>query len=150
MKTETFEFKIFLHADYNLVAPLVEIAIDENVIFDSKLEIQDTTVVSTQTLELEKTHHLTIKRLGKTVDCPEQTCKVMDIKIDNTSVRDLVYHTSLYYPEYPEPWATEQKKSGIELEYPVIGETIFGHNGVWCFEFFSPFYQYLINKVKGQ
>jgi hypothetical protein len=150
MKTETLQFEIVLHADYKFLAPVVEIAVNENVIFNSKLKIQHTTITSTQSLKLGKTHSLKIKRSGKNADCPEQTCKVIDIKIDNISVRDLVYHTSLYYPEYPEPWATEQKESGIELEYPVFGETIFGHNGVWCFEFSSPFYQYLINKVKGQ
>lgn len=150
MKTETFQIEILIHADYNFIAPVVEVALDENVIFNGKLKIQHTTIISTQTLELEKTHFIKIKRSGKTTDCPEQTCKVTDVKIDNISVRDLVYHTGLFYPEYPEPWATEQKESGIKLEYPVFGETIFGHNGIWCFEFSSPFYQYLINKVKGQ
>ena len=150
MKTETFQFEILLHADYNFIAPIVEVAVDENVIFNDKLKIQHTTLLAAQTLELGKTHSIKIKRSGKSTNCPEQTCRLVDVKIDDISVRDLIYHTGLYYPDYPEPWATEQKESGVNLEYPVLGETIFGHNGIWEFVFDSPFYQFLINKVKGQ
>lgn len=150
MKTETFQFEILVHADYNFIAPVLEVAVDDNMIFHDKLKIQHTTIISTQTLELGKTHVIKIKRSGKNSKCPEQTCGVLEVKIDNISIRDLVYHTSLYYPEYPEPWASEQTQQGIDLEYPVLGETVFGHNGIWEFSFSSPFYKFLINKVKGQ
>ena len=150
MKTENLPIRITLESDYLFVAPETEISVNNDTVFSGKLKAGRTVIDTTQTLDLDKTHQIRIVRTGKHKKFPDQTCRVLDINIDRISIRDLVYHNSVYYPEYPEPWASEQKEKGIELEYPVLGETVFGHNGVWCFEFYSPFYQYLINKVKGQ
>ena len=150
MKTEILPIRITLESNYLFIAPETKININNDTVFNGKLKAGRTIIDTTQTLDFNKTHCIKIVRTGKHNKFPEQTCRVLDICIDRISICDLVYHTSVYYPEYPEPWASEQKEKGIELEYPVFGETIFGHNGVWEFEFTSPFYQFLISKVKGQ
>lgn len=149
MQTETLPISIVLDSQYRFVPPEVKVIVNNDVVFCNKLKVGKTFIDIVKTLELNQTHCIKIIRTGKDNKFTEQTCRVLDISIDDISIRDLVYHTSVYYPEYPEPWASEQKAQGIELEYPVFGETIFGHNGIWEFNFNSPFYEFLINKVKG-
>lgn len=149
MQKETIPFKIILEADYKFIPPKVQVDINNNTVFEGKLKVQKTIIETVQDLTFGQTHCIKILRSGKENKFPEQTCRVLDVEIDGISVRDLVWHTSQFYPEYPEPWATEQKQQGFTLEYPVFGETIFGHNGTWVFEFSSPFYNFLIQKVKG-
>jgi hypothetical protein len=69
------------------------------------------------------------------------------IKIDGVNIRDMIWTNSYYEPEYPEPWASQQKSQGIELEKYVPGETWLGHNGVWRLNFISPFYRFLMDWI---
>lgn len=150
MHLELLPIKIILEAEFDYINPYVKARINDNLIFSDHLKAQQTTIYTVQKLELYQSHQITIERSGKSDDCSEQMCKIIDLEIDGASIRDLVYHTSMFFPEYPEPWASEQNQNGKPLEYPVLGETVFGHNGIWTFNFSTPFFRFMINKVKGQ
>ena len=73
---------------------------------------------------------------------------IKSIEIDEIDIGALVYE-GVYTPEYPEPWASQQLILGKNLEKILKGTRILGHNGNWTFKFRSPFYQYIINWIKG-
>lgn len=49
----------------------------------------------------------------------------------------------IYYPEFPEPWATEQRLCGIDLFEKYRTSTYLGWNGKWVFNFSCPIYQWI-------
>jgi hypothetical protein len=53
----------------------------------------------------------------------------------------------VYTPEYPEPWATQQRQQGMELPETFKNTTQMGHNGTWTFKFTSPFYMWLLENL---
>lgn len=149
---ETVNFQIIFGCQYWDKPPEVKIIVDDIVQWQGTI-VENRTVEFDCELDYNKNHFLIIHRSGKdssqTVDGQDQMLWLETAIIDHINVRDLIYHTSEFYPEYPEPWASEQQEQGIELEYPVLGETIWGHNGIWKYHFSTPFYKYVIEKVTG-
>lgn len=99
-------------------------------------------------------HRLELRRKNKTNDqnrlLPDgsyqgQLLHINQVRLDNIDLRNLVLHTCKFRPEYPEPWASQQREAGIILENELIGETHLGHNGVWTFDFISPIYMFLVD-----
>lgn len=74
-----------------------------------------------------------------------------DMAVEITAVRfqhlkdDFKLHT-VYAPDYPEPWASQQKQKGIELD-TTIHSNYLGWNGRWSLEFNTPIYQWLHRKL---
>lgn len=93
-------------------------------------------------------HVLRIVHSGKTNSTPNQHVIINSITIDGIGIRDMVWTDSVCIPQYLEPWASEQRARGIELEERVIGETFLGHNCEWQLPFTSPFYECVMNHVR--
>jgi hypothetical protein len=89
-------------------------------------------------------HTLRIIHSGKTNQTPEQSVTIDKVVIDGVNIRNIVWINSYNRPNYPEPWATQQREQGIELEEIVKGETVLGHNSEWTLPFTSPFYKYVM------
>ena len=64
----------------------------------------------------------------------DQMLHIKSIEIDEIDIGALVYE-GVYTPEYPEPWATQQREAGNELKESFKNVTQMGHNGVWRFTF---------------
>ena len=152
IQKETVDFRIIFGCDYWDKPPEVKISVDDSLQWQGSIQ-ENCTIEFNCELNYNQAHCLTIERSGKdpsqTVNGKDQLLWLETAIIDHVNVRDLVYHTSEFYPEYPEPWASEQRAQNIELEYPVPGETIWGHNGIWKYHFTTPFYKYVIQKVTG-
>jgi len=152
---ETIWFDITFESSYWRTPPIIEVFVDQQRLCNqSIIESQET--VSFQTTLLFGPHTLSIHRSGKddseTRVLPDgtyqtQTLCIKQLLIDKIDVRNLIWDDSVFEPVYPEPWATEQKNNGVDLACSVVGELIFGHNGVWQFDFSSPFYQYLVTRI---
>jgi hypothetical protein len=56
-------------------------------------------------------------------------------------------YEGVYTPEYPEPWASQQRAAGHELEKSFNKVTFMGHNGKWKLKFASPFYMWLLENL---
>jgi len=76
----------------------------------------------------------------------DQLLHIKSIEIDEIDIGSLVYE-GWYYPEYPEPWATQQREAGNELVEKFKNATILGHNGTWKLSFESPFYMWLLENL---
>lgn len=150
--TENIKFEITLAPHFWLDAPQIKVSIDDQEKFSGAVAERQT-VEFNHVLDFQE-HTLSIQRSGNTnkqVRITElgefqgQGILLEQIKIDGVNIRNLIWTNSYYEPEYPEPWATQQRGQGIELEQQVVGETNFSHNGIWRLKFTSPFYKFLMN-----
>jgi hypothetical protein len=76
----------------------------------------------------------------------DQLLFIKSIEIDEIDLGGLVYE-GVYYPQYSEPWASEQKQAGKELPVSFKNVTSMGHNGRWELGFTSPFYMWLLENL---
>ncbi len=132
---ETIEFDIQLDVQGD---PALDIYVDNILYTHHKF---------TATLEFGN-HELRIVHSGKTNQTPEQMVDIKSITVDGVNIQDILYTDSINIPEYPEPWATQQRAEGVVLEETVIGQLELSHNCVWRLNFTSPFYEFVMNHVR--
>jgi len=109
-----------------------------------------------QELDEGKDYELVIKRSDKSNDqtvvnekgdiLKDQLLNIKSIEIDEIDIGALVYE-GIYTPEYPEPWAAQQREAGTALKESFKNVTQMGHNGTWRFKFSSPFYMWLLENL---
>lgn len=134
--------------------PLVDLIINDTMLGSHRIDSKKYVIEHYAELELEKSHLLKLKRYNKSDD----QCTIVDgnkkdqyiildrVSIDGIDVQNLIWSRSWFEPQYPELWRMQQEEAGVQLEDKVLGETWLSHNGVWNFEFTSPFYRYVIKQ----
>ena len=157
-KTEKVRFKLELWATYWDKLPVAEILINDTSHYSTEItgtEDKPSVVEFEHTLEEGKEYTLKILRSGKDVRqtvvegdkiIKDQLLHIKSIEIDEIDIGALVYE-GLYTPEYPEPWATQQRSAGVDLPVSFKNVTTVGHNGVWELKFASPFYMWLLENL---
>ena len=159
MGTEKLKFKIELYATMWNTAPHVEILINDESMYKGDVtgsEQDPLQIEFYKELEEDKEYNLVIKRSNKgpgdTVVnekgdiLKDQLLNIKGIEIDEIDIGALVYE-GVYTPEYPEPWATQQREAGNKLQTSLKNVTKMGHNGEWKFTFNSPFYMWLLENL---
>lgn len=124
--------------------PHVTIGLDQQVFFEGKLDKQ-------YVLSIDKTfstvdHSLWIelkyKTARNTTSSKDQAVIIKSLSFENIESDRFVWHAN-YIPQYPEPWASEQKAQSIILE-PVIQNTRYlGWNGIWKLDFQLPIFTWI-------
>jgi hypothetical protein len=156
--SENIFFDVILESTYWDRPPTLEILVDGDQIGKYTIDQFEYHIRFKRVMTFGQPHTLELRRTGKTNNqtkiMPDgglktQMLKIKTIKLDNIDLKNLILHSSNFEPDYPEPWASEQRKLGIELETQVPGELYLGHNGVWRFNFDSPIYRFLVNWAKG-
>ena len=159
MATEKLKFKLELWATMWDKPPHAEILINDMSHFKGEItgtEEKPDVIEFEQELEEGNEYNLIILRSGKdknqtVVDengdlLKDQMLNSKSIEIDEIDIGALVYE-GVYSPEYPEPWASQQKSAGRELPATFKNVTQMGHNGEWRFSFKSPFYMWLLENL---
>ena len=159
MATEKLKFKIELYATMWQRPPHAEILIDDNSYFKKDItgtEEKPDIIEFEHECKEEETYNLLIKRSGKgkgqTVVnekgdiLKDQLLHIKRIEIDEIDIGGLVYEGE-YTPIYPEPWASQQIKDGIDLKTSLRNVTAMGFDGTWKFKFSSPFYMWLLENL---
>lgn len=158
LMTEHIKFEFLLHPEYWDRPPHASILVDGVEHWSGLVEDKLTATFSV-TLDFNTPHLIELVRSGKDdSQCREaddgslldQLLTLKQVKVDGIDIRDIVWAYSWSEPTYPEPWASEQRALGTELEEKVLGETVFGHNTTWKLQFTSPFYEYLMNWMDGK
>jgi|TARA_R110000765_G_scaffold79856_1_gene156923 hypothetical protein len=159
MATEKLKFKLELYATMWDRPPHAEILIRDKSHFRGDItgteDKPDVVEFEHEFTEGEK-NELIIKRSGKDKNqavvnensdlLKDQLLHIKSIDIDEIDISGLVYE-GIYTPEYPEPWATQQREAGKELPESFKNVTAMGHNGEWSFKFESPFYMWLLENL---
>ena len=159
MATEKLKFKMELYATMWDKPPHAEILINDKLFFAGDIigtEEKPDVIVFEHELDEDAEYNLKIKRSGKkgkqTVIndkgdiLKDQLLHIKNIEIDEIDIGALVYE-GVYTPQYPEPWASQQKSAGTELPETFKNVTQMGHNGEWRFSFKSPFYMWLLENL---
>jgi len=159
MGTEKLKFKLELYATMWDRPPHAEILLNDKSYFDG-----DITGTEDKPNVVEFEHEFTegeesvliIERLGKNKGqtvinengdvLKDQLLHIKSIEIDEINIGALVYE-GVYTPQYPEPWATQQRQAGVELPESFKNVTSMGHDGKWRFKFNSPFYMWLLENL---
>jgi|TARA_R110002153_G_scaffold6783_1_gene30848 hypothetical protein len=159
MATEKLIFKLELYATMWDQPPHAEILIGDKSHFKG-----DITGTEDNPNLIEFEHEFTegekgeliINRSGKTVPqtvindngdlLKDQLLHIKKIEVDEVDLGALVYE-GVYTPQYPEPWATQQREAGTELPESFKNVTSMGHDGTWRFKFESPFYMWLLENL---
>ena len=159
MATEKLKFKLELFATMWNKPPHAEILVNDKVHFKGDItgtEESPNLIEFEHEFEQGQDGKLSIIRSGKTsnqtVVGPQGTIEsdqilhLKNIEIDEIHIGALVYE-GVYTPQYPEPWASQQRQAGVELPESYKNVTQIGHNGLWEFKFLSPFYMWLLENL---
>ena len=159
MATEKLKFKLELWATMWDKPPHAEILINNMSHFKGEItgtEEKPDVIEFEQELEEGNEYNLIILRSGKdknqtVVDengdlLKDQMLNIKSIEIDEIDIGALIYE-GVYTPDYPEPWATQQREVGTELPESFKNVTQMGHDGKWAFKFSSPFYMWLLENL---
>lgn len=157
-KSETIKFNIQLYGQYWDKPPISEILINDQSISKQEIisdENNPTIITFEHKLFDGETYKVVIKNLNKDNSqtvvengniIKDQILFIKSITIDEIDIGGLIYEGK-YYPEYPEPWASEQRSAGKDLPEYIKNVTSMGHNGRWELEFTSPFYMWLLENL---
>jgi hypothetical protein len=142
MRTEmfVFDFELELLPIADKSSPHVVIKLDQDQIFDCYLDARNTFKYNT---ELSTgTHVLDVQLLNKTNVDPIQAIKIEKLSINGIADSRFIWN-GIYYPEYPEPWASEQHALGNILPSQLHNTDYMGWNGHWRLEFTSPVFTWI-------
>ena len=158
MTTEKLKFKVQLYAQYWDKPPVAEIIIGDQSKLKQEItgtehnpDILEVYHELTEGQEYKFVIHRTNKENTQTMVENNQITKdqllcIKSIEIDEIDLGGLIYE-GLYHPEYPEPWASQQKELGHTLATPIKNVTTMGFNGRWELSFQSPFYMWLLENL---
>ena len=158
MTTEKLKFKLELYSTHWDKAPRAEILINDHIHYNQEItgtEKEPTVIEFEHELKEGEKYQLIINRSGKDIRqtvvengqiIKDQLLHIKSIEIDEIDIGALIYN-GLYTPQYPEPWASEQTKAGVELPKSFKNVTAMGHNGQWELKFTSPFYMWLLENL---
>lgn len=158
MATENLKFKIVLFSTFWDRKPTCEISIDDKCYWSGEVlgtKEKPDVIEFTHPCEEGKEHKLILNRQGKDRKQTiinngkiekDQLLHIESIEIDEIDIGSLVYE-GVYQPEYPEPWASQQRSAGKQLQETLKNVTQMGHNGKWTFTFTSPFYMWLLENL---
>lgn len=159
MATEKLNFKLELYATMWDQPPVAEILINEKSFIKKEItgtEDKPDVIEFEHELEENSEYRLIIKRSGKGPNqtvinekgdiLKDQLLNIKKIEVDDIDIGALVYEGE-YTPDYPEPWATQQRESGNDLKDSFKNVTKMGFNGEWKFTFSSPFYMWLLENL---
>ena len=158
MATEKLKFKLELWAEYWDKAPRANILLNDHSHFNKEItgtEKEPTVIEFEHELTEGEKYRLIIERSGKHKNqtvvengeiIKDQLLNIKSIEIDEIEIGALVYE-AVYTPEYPEPWATQQRQAGKTLPESFKNVTTIGHNGRWVLSFESPFYMWLLENL---
>ena len=159
MATEKLKFKLELYATMWDKPPHAEIIVGDKSYYNDDItgtEDKPNVIEFEAELEEDEESFFVIKRSNKFNNqtvvnengdlLKDQLLHIKSIEIDEVDIGGLVYE-GVYTPAYPEPWATQQKEAGVELEKSFKNVTQIGHNGTWEFKFVTPFYMWLLENL---
>jgi hypothetical protein len=117
-----------------------KILLDDNTWFDQVLR-EKTTFEINQEL-ITGPHRLSIQYLEKSQNDHGQAIEIQTLDIHDITDPRFIWR-GVYRPEYPEPWATQQRELGLNLEPELTNTDYLGWSGRWDLLFDSPVFTWI-------
>lgn len=152
-------FKLTLYSQYWNREPGLKVFVNDTLIEEKYItESADDPCILEFSVNNDSTDQfLCLEKFGKTIEdtlvedgqiVKDQSIHIVDLEINQIPVDKLIYR-SYFVPEYPEPWASEQKQNGNILPERIKPCTDLFHNGKWIFEFSTPFHIWFLENQWG-
>lgn len=135
MKKFNTEIEILL-LGHGITKPIVTYGIDSDIL--DQVEVNEFLIKLD--LNLKKgTHKIFLEFYNKTNDTSDMAIEIAYVKYEGMQL-DRFKWASKYYPNYPEPWASQQSES-----LPLVhhSATYLGWNGLLELEFETPIYTWI-------
>ena len=159
MATEKLKFKLQLYSTHWNKKPIVDVKINDKSYFKNEIagtKENPTLIEFEQECEEGKDYQLILDRSNKDKRqtivnekgdlLKDQLLHIKSIEIDEIDLGALLFE-GVYRPNYPEPWATQQREAGHNIPETLKNSVDLGHNGTWTFSFTSPFYMWLLENL---
>ena len=119
---------------------MIRLTLDDTRIFEGKL-------ASARVFDIARDlsvglHSLTLEYTEKTNRDVDQAIEIDYIDFERITADRFVW-AGEYTPNYPEPWASEQRALGIELSERRSNVKFLGWNGVWRLDFETPIFSWI-------
>jgi|APGre2960657373_1045057.scaffolds.fasta_scaffold155295_2 hypothetical protein len=138
------EIKLYITPVWHDEPPICSIKFSKDVYF--KEEIKENKIYSYEEYLTNGNHDIIIEFLNKkntdTVDGKDKAIKIDKIVFNNIESKKFVWQGT-YQPIYPEPWATQQKNLGKELDSVITPAIYLGWNGVWKLTYSAPIFTWI-------
>ena len=159
MATEKLKFKLQLYSTHWNKKPIVDVKINDKSYFKNEIagtKENPTLIEFEQECEEGKDYQLILDRSNKDKRqtivnekgdlLKDQLLHIKSIEIDEIDLGALLFE-GVYRPNYPEPWATQQREAGHNIPETLKKSIDLCHNGTWTFTFTSPFYMWLLENL---
>jgi hypothetical protein len=123
--------------------PYIKIGVDNMIIFQGILTSLQEIHFNDKLSPGE--HALWLEYTGKTnadVGQTEQAVEITGISMQGISTDRMIW-AGVFEPVYPEPWYTQQIRSGHQLPKSMTGLSYLGFNGVYTLTFTSPVFRWI-------
>jgi hypothetical protein len=138
------KIKLYITPVWHDEPPMCSIKFSKDVSF--KEEIKENKIYSYEEYLTNGNYDIIIEFLNKkntdTVDGKDKAIKIDKIVFNNIESKKFVWQGT-YQPIYPEPWATQQKKLGKELNSVITPAVYLGWNGVWKLTYSAPIFTWI-------
>ena len=84
---------------------------------------------------------VTVEMINKAPNDPATAVEITKVTVNGIADHQFIYAGS-YTPQYPEPWASQQRAAGNELP-PTLPQAYLSWNGVWCLPITVPAYTWI-------
>lgn len=153
------KFDIHLKANFWNRSPSIIIKLDDNPLETVNYFVNNEKTITTFDAECEEgQHQLIIERVNKSTKdtvvqgskiLKDSTVDIIDVVIDNISVNPLLDHAN-FFPEYLEPWFSQQKLIGKEPPESYNYCRTLHHNGQWKLDFENPVHIWFFQNINVQ
>ena len=150
------KFDISLQANFWNKSPSILVKLDNKIIKEYNNFVDNQKTIINFDAELEDgEHQLVIKRSNKTIEdtiieddkiIKDSTVEIIDVVIDKISLEPLL-DKAFFYPQYPEPWLSQQKQAGKEPPIKYDYCRTLHHNGEWKLNFTSPIHVWFFQNI---
>lgn len=120
--------------------PMIRLMLNDMLVFQGRLEQAQVFDISTE-LPFGP-HQLTLEYMDKTNSDRNQAIEIDYIDFEGIKADRFVW-AGEYTPNYPEPWASEQRALGVELAEKHRNFKFLGWNGIWRLDFEMPIFMWI-------
>lgn len=151
MDIKKYRTQIKLHVTpvWHAEPPICAVRFSKDIFF--KEQIKETKIYSYEEYLPAGDHNITIEFLNKknadTVAGKDKAILIDKIIFNGIESERYVWQ-GIYSPSYPEPWASQQKKLGKNLNATIKSATYLGWNGKWTLTYSAPIFTW-IHKVEN-